>query len=64
MLKIIIADDHQIVRRGLRMTIEAEKDLKVLAEAVNGTEVLALIKKQRMTIWFIFQTYQLLKLKN
>ena len=45
MLKIIIADDHQIVRRGLRMTIEAEKDLKVLAEAVNGTEVLALIKK-------------------
>ncbi len=47
MLKIIIADDHQIVRRGLRMTIDAEKDMKVLAEAVNGAEVLALIKKHK-----------------
>ena len=47
MLKIIIADDHQIVRRGLRMTIDAEKDMKVLAEAANGAEVLALIKKHK-----------------
>ncbi len=47
MLKIIIADDHQIVRRGLRMTIDAEKDMKVLAEAANGAEVLVLIKKHK-----------------
>ncbi len=45
MIKIIIADDHQIVRRGLRMTIDAEKDMKVLDEAVNGAQVLQLIKK-------------------
>lgn len=44
MLKIIIADDHQVVRRGLRMTIEAEKDMQVLAEAQNGAEVLPLIR--------------------
>lgn len=45
MLKIIIADDHQIVRRGLRMTIDAEKDMQVAAEAADGAEVLALIRK-------------------
>ena len=36
MLKILIADDHQIVRRGLRMTIDAEKDMRVAAEATDG----------------------------
>lgn len=47
MLKILIADDHQIVRRGLRMTIDAEKDMKVLDEAVDGSQVLKLIKKHK-----------------
>ncbi|MBV6395233.1 MAG: Transcriptional regulatory protein LiaR [Anaerolineales bacterium] len=45
MLKILIADDHQIVRRGLRMTIDAEKDMKVVGESADGAEVLALIQK-------------------
>lgn len=44
MLKILIADDHQIVRRGLQMTIDAEKDMHVVGEANNGTQVLSLIK--------------------
>lgn len=47
MLKILIADDHQIVRRGLRMTIDAEKDMKVLDEAVDGSQVLKLIQKHK-----------------
>ncbi len=45
MLKILIADDHQIVRRGLQMTIDAEKDMRVVGEAGNGAQVLPLIKK-------------------
>ena len=45
MLKILIADDHQIVRRGLRMTIDAEADMKVVGEAENGSQVAALVKK-------------------
>ncbi len=45
MLKILIADDHQIVRRGLRMTIDAEKDMQVVDEAADGADVLALIEK-------------------
>ena len=47
MLKILIVDDHQVVRRGLQMTIDAEKDMRVIAEASNGTQVLAAIKKQK-----------------
>ena len=47
MLRILIADDHQIVRRGLRMTIEAEKDMQVAADAENGSQVLSLIKKHK-----------------
>lgn len=47
MIKVLIADDHQMVRRGLRMTIEAEKDMQVIAEAENGTQVFALIQKHK-----------------
>ncbi|MBI5841597.1 MAG: response regulator transcription factor [Chloroflexi bacterium] len=47
MLKILIADDHQIVRRGLRLTLEAESDMKVVAEASDGAEVSALVKKHK-----------------
>ena len=47
MLKILIADDHQVVRRGLRMTISAEKDMQVVDEAVNGAQVLNLIRKHK-----------------
>jgi DNA-binding NarL/FixJ family response regulator len=50
MLKILIVDDHQVVRRGLQMTIDAEKDMRVIAEASNGTQVLAAIKKQKPDI--------------
>lgn len=45
MLKIIIADDHQVVRRGLTLTIDAEKDMRVVAEAESGAGILGLIKK-------------------
>lgn len=47
MLKIIIADDHQVVRRGLTFTIDAEKDMRVVGEAQDGAGVLALIKKHK-----------------
>jgi DNA-binding NarL/FixJ family response regulator len=47
MLKILIADDHQIVRRGLRMTLDAENDMKVVAEAGDGRAVPELVKKHK-----------------
>jgi DNA-binding NarL/FixJ family response regulator len=44
-ITIIIADDHPIVRQGLRQTIEREQDLKILAEAGDGKTALELIAK-------------------
>jgi DNA-binding NarL/FixJ family response regulator len=44
-IKIIIADDHPIVRQGLRQTIESGAGLKVVAEAGDGREALARIKE-------------------
>lgn len=40
--KILLADDHRVVRRGLRLVLEAEPDLRVVAEADDGDEAVAL----------------------
>lgn len=38
--RVLLADDHALVRSGLRMIIDAEPDLQVVAEAANGYEAL------------------------
>lgn len=45
MIKILIADDHKIFRKGLRQTIEDNPDMTVADEAANGNEVLSLMRK-------------------
>jgi DNA-binding NarL/FixJ family response regulator len=49
-IRIVIADDHPIVRKGLRDIIEEEPDLKVTAEAGDGEAGLAQIEKFRPEI--------------
>lgn len=44
-ITIIIADDHPIVRKGLREVIEEDKRLRVVAEAKNGREAVEAIEK-------------------
>ncbi len=44
-IKILLADDHQIVRIGLRTLLEKDPDLKVIAEAQNGRVTLQLAKE-------------------
>ena len=39
--RILLADDHALVRRGLRMILDAEPDLTIVAEAADGTEAVA-----------------------
>jgi two-component system response regulator NreC len=41
-ISVLIADDHTIVRSGVRMLLEAEPDIRVVGEALNGIEALEL----------------------
>jgi DNA-binding NarL/FixJ family response regulator len=40
--RILLADDHAVVRRGLRLVLEGEHDLEVVAEAGDGAEAVSL----------------------
>ncbi len=40
MIRILLADDHPIVREGLRAVLETQDDFEVIAECANGEEVL------------------------
>jgi len=44
-LRVLIADDHTIVREGLRSLLEKEPDLVVVAEAANGSTALLLARE-------------------
>jgi DNA-binding NarL/FixJ family response regulator len=46
MLRILIADDHPIVRQGLKQILSEEPDIEVVGEAQNCQEVLELVRKQ------------------
>jgi two-component system response regulator NreC len=41
-ISVLIADDHTIVRSGVRLLLEAETDIRVVGEALNGREALEL----------------------
>ncbi|MFD2873753.1 response regulator [Mucilaginibacter ximonensis] len=45
MIRIILAEDHNIVRDGIRNLLEKEKDLKIIGESLNGQEVIDLINQ-------------------
>ena len=44
MIEVAVADDQPLVRSGLRMILEAETDIVVVAEASDGEEALALVR--------------------
>jgi DNA-binding NarL/FixJ family response regulator len=50
MLRILIADDHGIVRSGLRMLLEAQGDMEVIAEASDGAEARDIAIRERPDI--------------
>lgn len=50
MINILIADDHPIVRRGLKQIVQDEKDMKVICEASNSDEVMQGLKDYKIDI--------------
>src|SRR3972149_5295254 len=50
MIKILIADDHAIVREGLKQIVAEESDMVVAGEAANSNELFELLGKERWEI--------------
>lgn len=46
-IKILIADDHEVVRKGLRALFELEEEFKVVGEAANGREAIERARRTR-----------------
>ncbi len=47
MIRLIIAEDHQIVREGLRLFLDAQPDMEVVAEAENGIQALEAVQRHK-----------------
>jgi DNA-binding NarL/FixJ family response regulator len=45
LIRVIVADDHMIVRTGIRHVLESESGFQVVGEAANGAEAVALAEK-------------------
>ncbi|MER7575739.1 response regulator [Streptomyces sp. NPDC057806] len=43
-IRVLLADDHTLVRRGVRLILDGEPDLEVVAEAADGAEAVALAR--------------------
>jgi len=46
-IRVLIADDHRLVREGIRQLLERVGDIQVIAEAADGEEALALIEREK-----------------
>ncbi|MBM3133356.1 MAG: response regulator transcription factor [Chloroflexi bacterium] len=44
-IRVLIADDHSIVRSGIRALLELQEDIEVIGEAANGREAIEMIAK-------------------
>src|SRR5437667_12755515 len=49
-IKVAIADDHSLVRQGLRRYLDMAEDIEVVGEASNGEEAIALVEKEQPDI--------------
>ena len=47
MIRVVIADDQQLIRAGFRALLSAEPDIDVVAEAATGTDAVAAVRAHR-----------------
>jgi len=50
MIRIILGDDHSVIRRGLRLVLEQQKDFEVVGEASDGREAVSLAEAHKPDI--------------
>ncbi len=50
MARILLADDHALVRRGVRMILDSQPDLTVVAEAADGAEALQAVRDHEVDL--------------
>ncbi|MBF0472643.1 MAG: response regulator transcription factor [Nitrospirae bacterium] len=50
MLNVLIADDHAIVREGMRQILSSTSDINLTAEASDGIEMLSMIRKKKFDV--------------
>ena len=50
MIKVLIADDQELIRESLKIVLSAEEDIEVIATAGNGLEVMDLLKQRQPDI--------------
>jgi DNA-binding NarL/FixJ family response regulator len=46
-IRILLADDHTVVRKGLRLLLESQPEFQVIADAANGREAVAMAEEHR-----------------
>ncbi|MGW3818727.1 response regulator [Streptomyces sp. NPDC005046] len=49
-IRILLADDHALVRRGVRLILDSEPDLEVVAEAGDGAEAIAMAREHEVDL--------------
>ena len=47
MIKVLIADDQELIRQSLQIVLGVEKDLEVMEPAANGLEVIRAVRKEK-----------------
>ncbi len=51
-IRVLITDDHGVVRQGLRMFLSLDPDIEVVGEAENGEEAVAMARELSSPTWF------------
>src|ERR1017187_663854 len=56
MIRLLIADDHAILRNGLKQLFALEADIAVTGEASNGSDVLNLVRNEEFDLLLLDMT--------
>jgi two-component system response regulator NreC len=50
-IRILLADDHAVVRQGFKMILDAQADMEIVGEAANGREAVDWLSNCAPTWW-------------